>query len=151
MQNKDEHTEKVQPNMPPPRKLGDLVNTLIDSKRLINEGATLKNVSDNLRSLTVLVAMFVVIVALLKMQQPIFVVAGVLWGIWIAWYMFLAVAQTSLLGMLALADGFMGPQILNWTYRQREILFWALGCSTLFFAYCAIFVLVVSFKIVGNH
>jgi hypothetical protein len=151
MKNTTDDLGDVQPKTPAPRKLGDLVNKLIDSERLVKEGATLKNVSDNLRSLTVLVAMFVVIVAALKMQHPLFVVAGVLWGVWISWYMFLAVAQTSLLCMLALADGFIGPEIHKWPERQRDILLLVLACVTLFFAYCAIFVLLVSFKIVGSH
>ena len=84
--------------------IGKRVDRLLDLPRLAQEGATLKNVSDNMRALTACIAMFVAIGFAYK--SPFFAgkVVAFLWGSWTFVYAALACFQAGLLFATALHD-----------------------------------------------
>jgi hypothetical protein len=78
---------------------------LIDMERLIKEGATLKNVSDNMQSIAVSVAMFVAVVFIFKSPTLSNKFIAVIWGIWIVYYALLSILQSFILFIVAISDG----------------------------------------------
>lgn len=136
------------------RGFGAKINSLIESERILREGPTLKNASDNLRSLTVLVAMAVAVVALLtndKTGNPLITVTGILWGAWIAWYTLLAVAQAGMLSMIAITDSVVGSWLESKPQRVTDALIYLLACLSLCFTLGTLMVLLSTFKLLARH
>ena len=76
---------------------------LLELDRIFQEGATLKNVAENMRSLMVFVAMFVLVAALFKTGGLGNQVFAVVWGMWTLFYTVLASIQSGALFLVAVA------------------------------------------------
>ena len=84
----------------------NLLDKLIDMDKIEREGATLKVVAENMRTLLACIAMFVGVAAL-YFHNPNgweFKCFAIFWGLWIAIYTLLAAIQTAFILTFALRD-----------------------------------------------
>jgi hypothetical protein len=84
--------------------IGKRIDRLLELQRLSREGATLKNVSDNMRALTACIAMFIAIGFAFKSPFVAAKVIALLWGCWTFVYAALACLQAGILFITALQD-----------------------------------------------
>ena len=89
------------------------VDRLIEVDRLYSEGATLKNVSENMRALAVFIFVFAAISALWQSSNVAFNLAAIFWGFWTIAYAAMAALQCGILIGCAIGDA------LPWTRIRR--------------------------------
>lgn len=80
----------------------DKIGRLVEAERLKREGPTLRNVAENMRTIAVLVAMFVAVGVLFRVPNIGAKALALLWGGWTLIYTLLAAFQSGLLFALAL-------------------------------------------------
>ncbi len=96
--------------------IGKRIDRILELPRLAQEGATLKNVSDNMRALTACIAMFIAVGLAYKSPFLGGKFVALLWGCWTFAYAALVCLQAGLLFGLALHD-FVPREYL---YRRFE-------------------------------
>lgn len=89
--------------------LGHHIDRFIDAERIEKEGPTLKNISDNLRSLAVVVAFSFAVSILWNRPETLSKVVSILWGIWIAFVGLMTILQSGLLFLLVLTEYLFKP------------------------------------------
>lgn len=85
-------------------RLEVLIVRLAEFERLRREGPTLKNVGENMRTIMVMVAMFVAVGILFRQPNPFMKALAVLWGVWSMVYMLLTAIQAGFLFAAALFE-----------------------------------------------
>lgn len=81
-----------------------LAARFLEVDRLAREGATLKNVAENMRTITIAVTMLIVVGLLMDVPASVIRVAAIAWGCWALVYALLAAAQAGLLSVLLLGE-----------------------------------------------
>ncbi|WP_258015400.1 hypothetical protein, partial [Stenotrophomonas maltophilia] len=81
-----------------------LATRFLEVDRLAREGATLKNVAENMRTITIAVTMLIVVGLLMDVPTSIIRVAAIAWGCWAFVYALLAAAQAGILLALVLGE-----------------------------------------------
>lgn len=89
--------------------LGHHIDRFIEAERIEKEGATLKNISDNLRSLAVVVAFSFAATALWNRPETLSKVLSILWGTWIAFVGLMTALQSGLLFLLVITEYLYKP------------------------------------------
>jgi hypothetical protein len=84
--------------------IGKRIDRILELPRLAQEGATLKNVSDNMRALTACIAMFIAIGLVYKSPFVAAKLIAFLWGCWTFLYAGFACLQAGILFGTALQD-----------------------------------------------
>ncbi len=126
--------------------IGKRIDRILELPRLAQEGATLKNVSDNMRALTACIAMFIAIGLVYK--SPFFAakVIAFLWGCWTFVYAALACLQAGLLFGTALQD-FVPREYLYRRFKNaRDWIIYLVSFLAMYFVIGAVFLIVSSFQ-----
>lgn len=84
----------------------------LEIDRLAREGATLKNVAENMRTITIAVTMLIVVGLLMDIPTSVIRVAAIAWGCWALMYALLAAAQAGILFVLLLGEVVLLKRIL---------------------------------------
>ncbi len=87
--------------------IGPYLDHVLELEKLDREGATLKNVSDNMRALTACIGIFIAISLAFQTPYTQLKVIAVVWGIWTTVYGGLACFQSGLLFATAMQDLFL--------------------------------------------
>jgi hypothetical protein len=87
--------------------LGPRLDKLLELEKLDREGATLKNVSDNMRALTACIGIFIAISLVFKTSLIQAKIIATIWGVWTAAYALLACLQSGLLFATLVQDLFL--------------------------------------------
>lgn len=112
--------------------IGPRIDRIIEVERITREGATLKNVSDNLRALTVIVAFAFAIGLLWKEAYPAAKLVAVLWGSWLLFFTAMTILQSGFLFMVAVSDNILVPYF----HKKQKLwpfIAWLFACLTFAF------------------
>lgn len=131
--------------------VGATIDRLIEVERITREGATLKNVSDNIRSLTSFVAVFAVIKVIYTETLWQIQLIAILWGAWAFTYAMLASFQGGLLFI-----SFIGENVLNKYFSKspslvKNTLAYIFTLLTIFFMLGAAVVISKSIDLLSRH
>ena len=126
--------------------IGKRIDRILELPRLAQEGATLKNVSDNMRALTACIAMFIAIGLVYKSPFVAAKVIAFLWGFWTFVYAALACLQAGLLFGTALQD-FVPREYLYRRFKNaRYWIIYLVSILTLIFVFGAVFIILFSLE-----
>jgi TctA family transporter len=121
--------------------IGKRIDRILELPRLAQEGATLKNVSDNMRALTACIAMFIAIGLVYKSPFVAAKVIAFLWGCWTFLFAALACLQAGLLFGTVLQD--LDPR--DYLYRRfknaRDWIIYLVSILAFIFVYGAVFII----------
>jgi hypothetical protein len=126
--------------------IGKHIDRLLELPRLAREGATLKNVSDNMRALTACIAMFIAIG--FAFRSPFFAAKGIalLWGCWTFVYAGLACLQAGLLFGTALRDLMPRKYLYGRFKNARDWIIYLFSFLAMYFVFGAVFLILFSLE-----
>ena len=126
--------------------IGKRIDRLLELPRLAREGATLKNVSDNMRALTACIAMFIAIGLAYKSPFIAGKVIALLWGCWTFVYAALACLQAGILFGTALQDFLPRKHLYTRFKNARYWIIYFISCLAVYFVFGAVFLILYSLE-----
>lgn len=126
--------------------IGKRIDRLLELPRLAREGATLKNVSDNMRALTACIAMFIAIGLAYKSPFTAGKVIALLWGCWTFVYAALSCLQAGILFGTALYDFVPREYLYKRFKKARYWIIYLLSSLALYFVFGAVFLILFSLE-----
>jgi hypothetical protein len=126
--------------------IGKRIDRILELPRLAQEGATLKNVSDNMRALTACIAMFIAIGLVYKSPFVVAKVVAFMWGCWTFVYAALACLQAGLLFGTTL-QGFVPREYLYKRFKNaRDWIIYLVSILAFSFVFGAVFIILFSLE-----
>lgn len=127
------------------------IERLIEVDRLAKEGASLKNVAENMRTIVVMVAMFIAIGAMLTSPHWPVRALAVVWGVWTIVYSSMATLQAGFLLVLALYELPSMRRFINSSTMTKRVVAYSFAVVTVVFMVSAFLVLATSFEVLANR
>ena len=122
------------------------LSRILELDRLEREGATLKNVSDNMRSLSACIAIAIAssVAANANLENAAGKIAATFWGAWAAAYAILACIQSGFIFIEALKEFLSITHIKSWPAWAKDLFAYIFGLAALVFAASAVTIISTS-------